>query len=92
MKKYTKFDNYSDCIEYLFELERVGIKYDLINIKKLLRFLENPQNYFQSIHIAGTNGKGSVAAMLNSILIELTHPGQKMRNDRQECLSHQINN
>lgn len=68
--KNNKFTNYDKCLEFLFGLERVGIKYDLKNIKALLKFLDNPQKKFKSIHIAGTNGKGSVASALNSVLIE----------------------
>lgn len=68
MKK--KFTSYNKCIDYLFNLERGGIKYDLRNIKSLVKPLKNPQNNFKSIHIAGTNGKGSVASILNSLLTE----------------------
>ena len=35
----------------------------------LLKFLNNPQDNFKTIHVAGTNGKGSAAAMISSILI-----------------------
>ena len=65
-----KFRNYNKCIEYLFGLERAGIKYNLKNISSLLKYLKNPQRNFKSIHIAGTNGKGSVSSILNSVLIE----------------------
>ncbi|MDZ4713018.1 MAG: folylpolyglutamate synthase/dihydrofolate synthase family protein [bacterium] len=65
-----KFLNYKDCIDYLFNLERRGVKYDLTNIRKLLRFSGNPHRNFRSIHIAGTNGKGSVSSIIYSILIE----------------------
>jgi len=65
-----KFPKYEDCLKFLFEIERTGIKYNLLNIKLLLDFLGNPQYYFHSVHIAGTNGKGSVASIINSILIE----------------------
>lgn len=65
-----EFITYKKCIDYLFSLERVGIKYDLNNIKYLMRHLNNPHKKFLSIHIAGTNGKGSVASMLNSVFIE----------------------
>ncbi len=67
MKKFAK---YNECVEFLFGLERAGIKYDLKNIKSLLKYLNNPQDSFKSIHIAGTNGKGSVASIINSLLIE----------------------
>jgi dihydrofolate synthase / folylpolyglutamate synthase len=66
----NKFSNYKDCIKYLFGLERVGIKYDLKNIRTILKFLGNPERNFKSIHIAGTNGKGSVASIINSVFIE----------------------
>lgn len=66
----TKFKNYNKCISYLFNLERAGIKYDLKNITSLLNFLGNPQDKYPTIHIAGTNGKGSVSSIINSVLIE----------------------
>jgi len=64
------FSDYKACISFLFELERTGIKYDLKNIRRLLLFLNNPQKKFKSIHVAGTNGKGSVSSIINSGLIE----------------------
>ncbi len=45
-------------------------KKDLNNIIKLSEYLNNPHNHFKSIHIAGTNGKGSTAHMVSSILQE----------------------
>ncbi|MCX6165350.1 MAG: Mur ligase family protein, partial [Ignavibacteriae bacterium] len=66
----NKFKNYKNCIEYLFSLERAGIKYDLKNIKKILDYISHPERNFKSVHIAGTNGKGSVASIINSVLIE----------------------
>jgi dihydrofolate synthase/folylpolyglutamate synthase len=64
------FTDYNKTIDYLFKLERRGIKYNLSNIKKLLSFLGNPEKNFKSVHIAGTNGKGSVSSIINSVLIE----------------------
>jgi len=49
-------------------LERFGIKPGLEVIKSLLKHLDNPEKELKVIHIAGTNGKGSTAAMLESIL------------------------
>jgi len=67
--------NYAETIEYLYSLlpiyQRVGApayKPGLENIKKLCEVLGNPQNDFPSIHIAGTNGKGSTSHYLASIL------------------------
>ncbi|MCK4404066.1 MAG: bifunctional folylpolyglutamate synthase/dihydrofolate synthase [candidate division Zixibacteria bacterium] len=62
--------NYEEIVFYLYNLERFGIKLDLSNITTILNRLGNPHLEFPSIHIAGTNGKGSVAAMLHSILCE----------------------
>jgi folylpolyglutamate synthase/dihydropteroate synthase len=46
-------------LEYLFNLHNRGIKLGLLNIKNFLKECDNPENHFKSIHIAGTNGKGS---------------------------------
>ena len=59
---------YQKTIKELFELRRFGIKPGLANIKNLLNLLGNPQKNINIIHIAGTNGKGSTAAFLQSIL------------------------
>lgn len=60
--------NYSTALDYLFGLQRFGIKLGLAHITALLRHLDNPHQKFPSIHIAGSNGKGSTAAFLSSIL------------------------
>lgn len=62
--------NYEETLCYLYGLERFGMKLDLSNITAILNLLSNPHLQYPSIHIAGTNGKGSVAAMLHSILCE----------------------
>ncbi|MDA8141967.1 MAG: bifunctional folylpolyglutamate synthase/dihydrofolate synthase [Desulfobacteraceae bacterium] len=61
-------NEYKDCLEKMFRLHRFGIKLGLDTIRAMLAALGNPQDHFQCIHIAGTNGKGSVAAMLSTIL------------------------
>jgi dihydrofolate synthase / folylpolyglutamate synthase len=55
-------------IERLFALEKFGIKLGLDNIRAILAALGNPERAWPSIHIAGTNGKGSVAAMVERAL------------------------
>ncbi len=60
--------NYTSAIEYLYALQKHGIKLGLENTIKLLSLLGNPQNSFKSVHIAGTNGKGSTSAMIASVL------------------------
>lgn len=51
-------------LERLFALEQFGIKLGLDNIRAILAALGNPERAWRSVHIAGTNGKGSVAAMV----------------------------
>ncbi len=69
--------NYQQTLDYLFSqlpmFHRIGpaaYKADLSNTIALANYLENPERKFKSIHIAGTNGKGSVAHLLASILQE----------------------
>ncbi|MEE8437856.1 MAG: folylpolyglutamate synthase/dihydrofolate synthase family protein [Candidatus Neomarinimicrobiota bacterium] len=55
-------------LNYLYGLQRRGIKVGLEHTLKLLKGLGCPQDNFKTIHLAGTNGKGSTSAMLASIL------------------------
>ena len=57
-----------DTIQYLYSLGKIGIRLDLESIRKNLSLYGNPQNSFDSVLVAGTNGKGSTASMLASIL------------------------
>jgi dihydrofolate synthase/folylpolyglutamate synthase len=58
----------SECRDYLDRLQHFGIKLGLENITALCAALGHPQNRFLSLHVAGTNGKGSVSAMLAGIM------------------------
>jgi dihydrofolate synthase / folylpolyglutamate synthase len=67
--------NYEETIAYLYNLlpvfHRIGAKAykaDLSNTRKICEYLGNPQTQFKSIHVAGTNGKGSTSHFLASIL------------------------
>ena len=55
-------------IDWLYGLQHFGIKLGLENIRALLEELEHPERAFRSVLIAGTNGKGSVGAMLQAML------------------------
>lgn len=55
-------------LDSLFRLEKLGIKFGLDNIRTLCAALDSPEKAFQSILIAGTNGKGSVTAMVEHAL------------------------
>ena len=57
-----------DQLAYLFSLEQFGIKFGLDNIEALLARLGHPERTFRSVHVAGTNGKGSVTAMVDTAL------------------------
>jgi dihydrofolate synthase/folylpolyglutamate synthase len=59
---------YDEAVAYLLSRERLGIKFGLENIEGLAADLGHPERTYQSILIAGTNGKGSTAAFLESIL------------------------
>jgi dihydrofolate synthase/folylpolyglutamate synthase len=67
---------YEESVRYLYSLGRElasprqasAMKFDLFNITVLCDRLGHPERAFESVHIAGTNGKGSTAAMLESIL------------------------
>ena len=56
--------------DILTSCEKFHITLGLERIKRIMELLDNPQDTFKSIHIAGTNGKGSCAAIINQILIE----------------------
>ncbi len=60
--------NYKEVLEYLLQLELFGMKLGLDNINRILGNLGNPQKAYPTIHIAGTNGKGSTGAIMESIL------------------------
>jgi dihydrofolate synthase/folylpolyglutamate synthase len=64
-----------DHLAALYRLRRFGIQLGLTTISRLMRGLGNPQDHFPSIHVAGTNGKGSIAAFLSSVL---TYGGYKV--------------
>jgi len=60
--------DYRASLDYLYGLQRFGIKLGLDNMFRMLDRLDHPEQSFFSVHIAGTNGKGSTAAMLESVL------------------------
>jgi len=60
--------DYHRSLDYLYGLQKFGIKLGLDNIRALLDRLGSPERQFASVHVAGTNGKGSTAAALAEIL------------------------
>ncbi|UTR15473.1 bifunctional folylpolyglutamate synthase/dihydrofolate synthase [Salipaludibacillus sp. LMS25] len=61
---------YSEAVALLTEKRRAGIVYSLERMEELMRDLNHPEKEIRSLHIAGTNGKGSVCAFISSILSE----------------------
>ncbi len=59
---------YGEAIEYLYGLQKYGMKFGLDNITRLLSAAGNPQKKFRVVHVAGTNGKGSTSAMIESMI------------------------
>jgi dihydrofolate synthase/folylpolyglutamate synthase len=57
-----------EMIDWLYGLQHFGIKLGLDNIRALLELLGHPEKSYRCLHIAGTNGKGSVAAMADAML------------------------
>lgn len=59
---------YRECLDAMYGMRRFGIILGLETIGNILKGLGNPQDTFRAVHIAGTNGKGSIASALATIL------------------------
>ena len=57
-----------DYLDFLFSLQRHGIKLGLEHTYSLLKYLDNPHEKIKTIHVAGTNGKGSTCAHIEAVL------------------------
>ena len=82
---------YEEALSYLNETEAAGIVFGLENIRALCKQLGEPQNKFSIVHVTGTNGKGTVSALIEAAL---THAGHKTGRfsspavyDRLECIT-----
>ncbi len=60
--------NYKECLLYLEHIQNLGIKFGLDNVRTILEAFDNPHHLYPSILVGGTNGKGSVCAMLTQVL------------------------
>ena len=60
--------NYREAVSYIEELQQYGSVMGLTTMRELCRRLENPQDQLKFVHIAGTNGKGSVLAYVSTVL------------------------
>ncbi len=59
--------SYAEAVDFLYQLRWFGAKFGLSNTRKLAALAGNPQDRLRFIHVAGTNGKGSTCAMLESV-------------------------
>jgi dihydrofolate synthase/folylpolyglutamate synthase len=59
---------YQQSLDYLYSLEKFGMIFGLTQVERILKAIGDPHREIQAIHIAGTNGKGSTAAMMAAIL------------------------
>jgi dihydrofolate synthase/folylpolyglutamate synthase len=87
--------DYSDILDYLYALKNRGSKYGIGRMRLLLKALGHPERMFPVIHVAGTNGKGSVCAMLEAVYRDngyqvglfssphLVHLGERAQVNRQ---------
>lgn len=62
--------NYKEAVNYIEEIPKFTSKTSLDHTRRLLKRLGNPEKNMRIIHVAGTNGKGSVCSFLNSMLLE----------------------
>lgn len=62
--------NYNEALNFILNKQSLGIKPGLARIKKLLTKMDNPQNKIKIIHVAGTNGKGTIASTIYNVLID----------------------
>lgn len=58
------------ALEKLYSMHKFGVKLGLDNIRNLLQYLGNPHEKYRTVHVAGSNGKGSVSSFIASILQE----------------------
>ena len=89
--------NYRKILGHIYSLESQNIKLGLESIQSLLAKIDNPEKELKCIHVAGTNGKGSVCAMIFYILKEAgckvglyTSPHLKIFNERIRINNHFI--
>jgi len=82
--------NIDKTLEELYSLTNMGIKLGLDNIKSILKLMGNPQNNYKILHIAGTNGKGSTATILEASLLEAGYKVGKYTSPHIEKFNERI--
>lgn len=72
-REAPRLTDYASVTDYLFALKAGGVKFGIDRMRRLSAALNHPERSYPVVHIAGTNGKGSVAAMVESILRAASH-------------------
>lgn len=62
--------NYDEALQFIHSTYKFGSKLGLERIKRLMELLDNPQDCFKIIHVAGTNGKGSTCNLIHDVLMD----------------------
>ena len=93
---------YTETLDYLYALKNRGSKYGIARMRLLVEALGHPERTFPVIHVAGTNGKGSVCAMLEALYREngykvgffssphLVHLGERAQVNRQILSAEEV--
>ncbi len=66
--KHSNNFSYADALDFIHGSLKLGSKLGLANIRELLERLGRPQDSLQFIHVAGTNGKGTITSSLAAVL------------------------
>lgn len=82
--------NIDKTLKELYSLTNMGIKLGLDNIKNILKLMGNPQDNYKILHIAGTNGKGSTATILEASLLEAGYKVGKYTSPHIEKFNERI--
>lgn len=82
--------NYNQMLNYFESLKNLGSKPGLERITELIEKMGNPHEKLKTIHVTGTNGKGSVCAMLESVLMEAGYKTGKFTSPWIENINEQI--
>lgn len=86
----TQFTSISDCINFIETQKRKHEKKNLDDMYALCALFSNPQDDFKIIHVAGTNGKGSVVSYMASVLMEASYKVGTFTSPYIECFNERI--
>ncbi|MFY0517416.1 bifunctional folylpolyglutamate synthase/dihydrofolate synthase [Lysinibacillus sp. UGB7] len=85
------FSSMKACTDFIFTLKAVDHKRaPLVMMREVLARLDNPQEKLQTIHIAGSNGKGSTVTMMREILIEAGYTVGTFTSPHLECVNERM--